>query len=132
MGKNDYGVSGIFYALFPGLKIKYCIVLDSYGVFSAKRNFKGFSEERRDIKLNESILLSRGGTVSGRFSIHWAKTFECIKVPHRRQKCLEYENEKICSDCVEKPKVYGLISEMKRACETFLYLLIKKRILCRR
>ena len=94
-------------------------MLDYYGVISPKRTFKGFSEERRVIKPNESIMLSRGGTVSGRFSIHWAKTFECIKVPHHRQSCLECENETICFDCVEKRKVYGLISEMKRACETF-------------
>ena len=46
------------------------------------------------IKLEEYITLSEGKTVSGRFSIDWTKKFEGIKIPHRRQVCLDCDNGK--------------------------------------
>ena len=69
LGKNDYGNSGTFYASFLAPKIKYCSVIDDFGVISAKRTFKGYSEEHRMIKLNGNISLSEGKRISGRFSI---------------------------------------------------------------
>ena len=59
-GKNDYGDSGIFYVWFLAPKIKYCLVIDAFGIISAKRTFKGYSEEHRMIKLDEYISLSEG------------------------------------------------------------------------
>ena len=85
LGKNDSGNSGIFYAWFPAPKIKFCLVIDDFGVISARRTFKGYSEEHRMIKLDEYISLSEGKTVSGRFSIDWTKTFEGKKY-HIRNK----------------------------------------------
>ena len=101
----DYGNSGIFYAWFLYPKIKYYLVIDDFGVLSSKGNFKGYSEEHKMIKLDESISLSRGGTVSGGFSIELSKTFKRIKMPHRKQNCLDCDNTKLCSDCVKKPKM---------------------------
>ena len=57
LGKNDYGNSGIFYAWFLAPKMKYCLVIDDFGIISAKRTFKGYSEEDRMIKLDEYISL---------------------------------------------------------------------------
>ena len=94
LGKNDYGDSGIFYAWLLAPKIKYCLVIDDFGIISAKRTFKGYSEEHRLIKLNEYISLSEGKTVSGRFSIDWTKTFERIKIPHRKQECADCDNRR--------------------------------------
>ena len=37
--KNDYGDSGIFYAWFLAPKIEYCLVIDDFGIISAKKNF---------------------------------------------------------------------------------------------
>ena len=45
--KIDYGDSGIFYAWFLAPKIKYCLVIDDFGVNSAKRTFKGNFQIRR-------------------------------------------------------------------------------------
>ena len=39
--KNDYGNSGLFYAWFLAPKIKYCIVIDDFGVILATKTFKG-------------------------------------------------------------------------------------------
>ena len=97
MGKNDYGDSCIFYPSFLAPKIKYCLVIDDFGVISAERTFKGYSEEHRTIKLYEYISLSERKTVLCRFSIHWTKLFEGIKIPQRKQDCLDCDNAKFCS-----------------------------------
>ena len=55
--KNDYGNSGIFYAGFLSPKRKHCLVIDDFGIISAKRTFKGYSEEHRMIKPDEYITL---------------------------------------------------------------------------
>ena len=127
MGKNDYGDSGIFYAWFLAPKIKYCLVINDFGIISAKRTFKGYSEEHRLIKLNEYVSLSEGKTVSGRFSIDWTKTFEGIKMPHRKQDFADCDNKRKCSDCVIKPKMNCFNCEMERACKTCLDLISQKK-----
>ena len=127
LGKNDYGDSGIFYAWFLAPKIKYCLVIDDFGIISAKRTFKGYSEEHRMIKLEEYISLSEGKAVSGRFSIDWTKTFEGIKIPHRKQDCSDCDNRKICNDCVIKPKKNCFNCEMERSCKSCLDLISQKK-----
>ena len=127
LGKNDYGNSGIFYASFLAPKIKYCLVIDEYVVTSAKRTFKGFSEEHRMVKLEEYISLSEEKAVSGRFSIDWTKTVERIKIPHRNQNCSHCNNDKVCSDCAIKPKMNCFNCEMGRACKSCLDLISQKK-----
>ena len=127
LGKNDYGDSGIFYAWFLAPKIKYCLVIDDFGIISAKRTFKGYSEEHRLIKLEEYISLSEGRTVSGRFSIDWTKTFEGVKIPHRKQDCSNCKNEKICNDCTKKPKKNCFNCEMEKTCKSCLDLISQKK-----
>ena len=39
LGKNDYGISGIFYAWFLAPKIKYCLVIVDFAIISAERTF---------------------------------------------------------------------------------------------
>ena len=40
-------------------------------------------------------MLSQRKTVSGWFTAAWTNSFEGKKIPHRKQDCLEYKNEKI-------------------------------------
>ena len=127
LGKSDYGNSGIFYAWFLAPKIKYCLVIDDCGIISAKRTFKGYSEEHRMIKLEEYTTISEGKTVSSRFSIDWTKTFERIKIPHRKQDCLDCDNTKICGDCIVKPKMNCFNCEMERSCKNCLDLISHKK-----
>ena len=86
-GKNEYIESGKFRAWILAANIKYCIVIDHFFVISAKRTFKGYSEEHWMIKMDEYLSLSEGKTVSARFLIDWTKTYEGIKIPHRKQNC---------------------------------------------
>ena len=100
LGKNDNGNSGIFHAWFLGPKIKYCLEIDVYCVVSAKRTFKGYSEEHLMIKLDEYITLSERKTVLGTFSIDWTKTFNGITIPQRKKGCSDCDNRKKSIDCV--------------------------------
>ena len=123
----DYRKSSIFHAWFLAAKIKHCLVVDDFDVISAKRNFKGYSEEQWMIKLNEYISLSERQTVSSRFSIDWTKTSEGKKIPHRKQYCSDCHNGKICSDCVITPKNNCFNCKMERARKLCLDLLSQKR-----
>ena len=116
-----------FYAWFLAPKIKYCLVIDEFGIISAKRTFKGYSEEHRMINLEEYISLSEGKTVSTTFSIDWTKTFGGIKIPHRKQNCSECDNTKIFSDCVIKPKMNCFDCEMEKSCKSCLDLISQKK-----
>ena len=60
LAKNDCGNSGKFYAWFFSPNVKFCLVIDAFGVISDKRTFKGYSEEHRRIKLDEFISISEG------------------------------------------------------------------------
>ena len=70
--------------------------------------FKCYTKEHTMITVNQFISLSEGKTVSGRFSIDWTKTFEGIKIPHRKQDCLDCYNGKNCCDCNRKLEVIVL------------------------
>ena len=107
--------------------MKFCLIIDDFGIISAERTFKGYSEEHRMIKLDEYISLAEAKTVSGRFSIDWIKTFEGIKIPHRKQDCSECDNRKICSDCIIKPKKNCFNCEMEKACKSCLDLISQKK-----
>ena len=84
LGQNDYCNSGIIYAWFLAPKIKYCLVIDDFGVILGEGTVKGYSEEHRMIELEEYISLSEEKIVSGRFSFDWTETFEEIKIPHKK------------------------------------------------
>ena len=110
----------MIYAWFLAPKMKYCLVIDIFGVIAAKRVFKGNNEEHRVIRPNEFIWLSEGKTLSGRFSIDWSETFEGIEIPYRKQGFLDCDNGRICSDCEIKPNKNCFNCKLERVCETYL------------
>ena len=120
LGKFDYDILGIFYAWFLAWKIKYCLVIDDCGVNLAERIFKRYSKEQRIIKMTETISLSEGKAVSGRLPVDWTKTFEGVKIRHRKPGCLDCDNRKKCSEGVLKPNMNCFNCEMERTCETCL------------
>ena len=100
LGKDNYANSGNFYTWFSAPKINYCVVIVENGVILAKQIFKGYSGEQRRTKLSDSISLSVGKTISGKFSIDWTETFESIGIPHTKRDCLNCDDAKIYSHCV--------------------------------
>ena len=79
----------MFYAWLLASDVKYFLVNNEIGLISAKRSFKGYSENYRKIKLEYFISLSEGKSMSGRFLIDWSKTSERIEKPHRKDDCLD-------------------------------------------
>ena len=73
------------------------------------------------------MSLLEGKTVSGRFSIDWTKTIERLKIPHRKQICLDCDNGEICSDGVIKPKMKCFNCEMESTCRTCLDRISQKK-----
>ena len=102
-------------------------MIDDFGVILAKRTFKGCSKEHRMIKLNEYISLSKGKTISGRFSIDWTKSFEGIKKPQLKQFCLDCKNQLKCGECVVKRKLDCCNCKLERACKSWLNLKRQKK-----
>ena len=127
MGKSDYGNSGNFFAWFLATKIKYSLVINDFGVISAKRTFKGYSAEHRMIGLDLYISLSAGKYVSGKFLMDRTTAFEELKVPHGKKDCLDCDNGKHCSDCVEKREMICFNCDMEIACNTCLDLITQKK-----
>ena len=39
-GNKDYNYSGVFYAWFLAPKVKYCLLINDFGVIFAKKNFQ--------------------------------------------------------------------------------------------
>ena len=72
--------------------------MEDFCAFSALGTSKVYSEEHRKIKLIEFISLSDGKTFFGRFSLDWTETFEELKIPHRKQICLDCDNENDCKN----------------------------------
>ena len=107
--------------------MKFCLAINDDVVIAAKRTFKGYSEKHRMMKLNYVLSLSEGKAVSGRFAIDSTKTFEGIKIPHRKPFYLDCDNEKFCIDCIIKPKMNFSNCDLKRACKACLDLVIKAR-----
>ena len=60
--------------------------------------------------------------------IDWTKTFEGIKIPHRKQDCSDCDNGKICSVCPSKREKNCFNCEMVRACKTCSDLISQKRV----
>ena len=67
------------------------------------------------MKLNDSISLSEGKTVCPRFSIDWTKTFEGVRLPYRKQDRLDCDNEKVCRECIMKPKMNCFNCDLEKA-----------------
>ena len=79
-------------------------------------------------KLDEIISLLERKTISDRLSIDWTKTFEGIKILHRKQDCLDCDNGKNCSDCAIKLKMICFNCEMQCTCKACLDLIPQKEI----
>ena len=46
-GKNAYKTGGIFYGLSLAPKIKYCLIINKFGIVQDHKTFKGFNDSKR-------------------------------------------------------------------------------------
>ena len=102
LGINDYGDSGLFYAWFLAPKLKYCLVIDDFGIISAKTTFKGYSEEHRMIQLEEYISLSEGKL--------YQVDFQLIGLKYLKEEKYLIENKIVQNVIIEKFVVIVLLN----------------------
>ena len=74
-GKNDYGDGGILYALFLAPKIKYCLIINKYGIISEKKCFKGFTNVSDKLDRKEYFITANGDKLIAKVPLSWKKSF---------------------------------------------------------
>ena len=73
-GKNDYGPdSGIFYGLFLAPKIKYCLIINKYGIIDERKCFKGFTKVPENSNRKEFFNMADGKNLIAKVSLSWKK-----------------------------------------------------------
>jgi hypothetical protein len=73
-GKNDYETGGIFYSLFLGSKIKYCLTIDGEGRIEAHSTFKGFNKE--GLSFENYLEIEKGNNINTKQPLRWQRSFE--------------------------------------------------------
>ena len=71
--KNDYKDGGIFYGLFLGPKIKYCLTTNKYGVIDEHKTFKTFSNVSHNLDRKEFFKMADGDNLIAKVPLSWKK-----------------------------------------------------------
>ena len=99
-GKNDYKTGGIFYGLYLGCKIKYCLTIDDYGIIKEHKTFKGFNDSKWLLDRSQYFKMKEGKKISAMLPRSWKKSFDNgIIIPKRRRFCNECTDKKMCNNC---------------------------------
>ena len=69
--QNDYKDGGIFYGLFLAPKIKYCLIINKYGVISEKKTFKGFKDVSDKLDRKEYFKMADGDKLVAKVPLSW-------------------------------------------------------------
>ena len=92
--KNDYEDGGIFYGLFLGPKIKYCLVINKYGFIDEYKSFKGFTNVSDNLDRKECFKAFEGGKLVAKVPLSWKKSFSRgVVIPHKMRKCSECKKD---------------------------------------
>ena len=101
-GKNDYKHGGIIYALFLAPKIKYCIIINKYGVISEKKTFKGFTNVSDNLDRKEYFKMADGDKLVAKVPLSWKKSFsQGVVIPHKMKNCHYCKKDILCDICDE-------------------------------
>ena len=133
-GKNDYKDGGIFYGLFLAPKIKYCLIINKYGVISEKKTFKGFTNVSDNLDRKEYFKMADGDKLVAKVPLSWKKSFsQGVVIPHKMRNCDRCTNEILCDDCDklvnQKKKFSANLNELKREKPNDLGYMLPKYII---
>ena len=99
-GKNDYKDGGIFYGLFLAPKIKYCLIINKYGVISERKTFKGFTNVSDNLDRKEYFKMFDGDKLVAKVPLSWKKSFsQGVVIPYKMRNFDKCTNEILCDDC---------------------------------
>ena len=119
-GKNEYGPdAGIFYGLFLAPKIKYCLIINKYGVIDEKKCSKGFTNVPDILNRKEYFKMADGDNLIAKVPLSWKKFFSLgVIIPHKMRNCNECAKDMPCDDCdklVNQKKEFSAnLNELKR------------------
>ena len=117
--KNDYKDGGIFYGLFLAPKIKYCLIINKYGVISEKKTFKGFTNVSDKLDRKEYFNMADGDKLIAKVPLSWKKSFsQGVVIPHKMRNCNNCTKDVLCDNCdklVNQNKEFSAnLNELKR------------------
>ena len=99
-GKNDYKVGGIFYGLFLAPKIKYCLIINKYGITSEKKCFKRFTNVSDILDRKEYFNMYNGDRLVAKVPLSWKKSFsQGVVIPHKMRNCNDCKIDSLCDRC---------------------------------
>ena len=118
-GKNDYKDGGLFYALFLAPKIKYCSIINKYGVISEKKTFKGFKDVSDKLDRKDYFNMADGDKLVAKIPLSWKKSFsQGVVIPHKMRNCTNCKENILCDNCdklVNQRKGFSAnLNELKR------------------
>ena len=118
-GKNDYKDGGVIYSLFLAPKIKYCLIINKYGIISEKKTFKGFQSVSDKLDRKEYFNMRDGNKLIAKIPLSWKKSFsQGVVIPHKMRNCTNCQNDLLCDDCdklVNQNKEFSAnLNELKR------------------
>ena len=118
-GKNDYKDGGIWYALFLAPKIKYCLIINKYGIIDEKKCFKGFTNASDNLNRKEYFKMAKGDNLIAKVPPSWKKPFsQGVAIPHKMRNCKKCTKDNLCDDCdksVNQNKEFSAdLNELKR------------------
>ena len=98
--KNDYKTSGIFYGLFLGPKIEYCVTIDDYGIIPEHKTFKIFNDCERLLDRSQYFKMKEGKKLSAMLPRSWKKSFDSgIIIPRKMRFCNKCNEKELCKKC---------------------------------
>ena len=99
-GKNDYKDGGIFYALFLAPKIKYCLIINNYGVIDEKKCFKSFTDVSNIFDREQNFKMLNGDDMIANIHLSWKKSFsQGVVIPHKMKNCSDCKKDILCDEC---------------------------------
>ena len=118
-GKNDYKDGGIFYALFPAPKIKYCLTINKYGVIDEHKTFKGFTNVSDNLDRKEYFNMADGDKLVAKIPLSWNKSSsQGVVIPHKMRNCNNCTKDILCEKCDklinQRKKFSADLNELKR------------------
>ena len=98
--KNDYKDGGIFYGLFLASKLKYCLLINKYGVIDEHETFKGFTNVSDNLDRKEYFKLAGGDKLVAKVALSWKKSFsQGIVIPYKTRNCNKCTKDILCNEC---------------------------------
>ena len=81
-GKNDFREGGIWYGLFLGPQIKYCLTVNEFSSIDGDKTFKGLTNVSDKLDKNEYFNMAGGSKLFARVPLSWKKSFSQGVVTH--------------------------------------------------